>query len=356
MQQLFLLIFFVFTLALGGCGVEAVDEPKEEVPVVTDRDNDTIVDADDNCPDNKNSGQEDADEDGIGDACDDVDNAIPTTAPERDAACTNNPWIWKITGTIQDGSDQALAGAIVQICVTPAVGEMICQRPERSDDSGTFEIIVNIDYMCVKSVVMRSLGVDNKSTTYYLDLELPELVNGDNDPVFTISPSIVLHDTAAATVPTIADPFSNTETYTISFADGLEMDIQPSTFYGQTSTIDDLRSVRVAADSGGLEFADSATDFEAFYGFWPEADVNNTNGGPSVYPVRIPNSTGLANGTAVDFYVLGGLSTTLNGTIESKLHEAEWAKAGTGTVSGDTISSDSGSGLPCLTWFAYKAQ
>ena len=354
MKQRFILIFLAFSFGIGACGVEAVDDPKEEVPVVTDRDNDTILDADDNCPDNKNSRQEDTDGDGIGDACDDVDNAIPTTAPERDAACTDNPWIWKITGIVQNGAAQPLEDALVQICVTPAVGAMICQRPERSDASGTFEIIVNSDYMCVKSVVMRSLGAAIKSTTYYLELELPELVNGENDPVFTISPSIVLHDTAEATVPTITDPISNTGTYTIAFEDGLEMDIQPSTFYGQTSTIDDLRSVRISGDAGGLEFTQNTADFEAFYGFWPEADVNNTNGGPSGYPIRIPNSTDLADGTAVDFYVLGGLSTSLYDN--SKLHEGEWKKAGTGTVSGNTITSDNGSGLPCLTWFGYKTQ
>ena len=354
MQQIFVFFILAFSLVFGGCGVETPEINGEPVPVVTDTDGDTILDADDNCPNDKNSGQEDSDGDGLGDACDDIDNTTPTGAPARDSACTDNAWIWKVTGSVHNGSAQGVDNAIVQICVTSATGSYTCQRPVRSEGSGAFVIEINSDYRCLQEGVMRILDVDNKSTTFYLELELPELINGDNDPIFTVAHPIVLHTTSAAAVPSITDATTNTGTYTISFTDGLEMDIRPSTFYGQTSTIDDLRSVRVSGDTAGLEFAPGAADFEAFYGFWPEADVNNTNGGPAGYTIRIPNSTNLANGTRVDFYVLGGLSTHLYDG--SKLAEGEWEKAGTGTVSGNTITSDNDNGLPCLTWFAYKAQ
>ena len=51
------------TSGCGGCGQPACE-------VSCDIDNDGILNAEDNCPDNCNIGQSDADSDGIGDACD----------------------------------------------------------------------------------------------------------------------------------------------------------------------------------------------------------------------------------------------------------------------------------------------
>ena len=230
----------------------------------------------------------------------------------------------------------------------------MCVAPVFTNDSGVFERVVPSSHMCLKQAVIRIASADNKSTAFYVELELPPLVDGANDPIFAMLYPITVHETVPATVFSIADAFNDTNTYMIEFADGLEMDIQPFTFYGQTVEIYDLRSVRVPGNSSGLEFAEGASDFEGFYGFWPEADVNNANGGPSGYPIRIPNSTNLADGTKVEFYGLGGLNTHLyNG---AKLAEGVWEKIGEGTVSGNIITSDPENGLPFLTWFGYRAQ
>jgi hypothetical protein len=211
-------------------------------------------------------------------------------------------------------------------------------------------MVINGDYRCMASAAVRVLNVDILSTTFYQDLDLPELVAGANDPTYALESPVVLYATEGATVPAIENPFTNDGIYTVEFIDGLEIDMKPSSFMGTVGGMDALRSARTSGSLGGLDFVGGVNGFEGFYGFWPEADVSDNAG----YVIRIPNSTGLASGTRVDFYVLGGLSTTdLSG---EKIGEGEWKKVSTGTVVGMHIVSDHGAGIPCLTWLGYRAQ
>ena len=357
MKQFVFSLYILATLLIGGCGVEAVEPSEEPAPVVADRDGDTILDAEDNCPDDKNSGQEDSDNDGKGDKCDDDTTTMDPAAPPRAEDCINHPWLWKVRGTVSlagsEGSSSAQPpeNAKIGLCVTSADGNYTCQRPVDSDASGAFEVEISSSHRCLAKAAIRVFSPQQKSTTFYQELELPELVAGSNDPVFAISDAIVIYDTAPATVPTIG---SETNSYTVEFEDGLEMDVIPAHFSSLIGPVSGLRSIRVAGSASGLQFAKGASDFEGFYGFWPETDVKDSSGGPAGFMLRIPNTTNLADGTRVDFYVVGGLSSHLyNG---EKLAEGAWEKAGTGTVDGDTIVWDAGGGLPCLTWLGYKAQ
>ena len=56
------------------------------VPVGQDRDEDNIVDVNDNCPDNPNPGQEDVDADETGDLCDENNGALPPVLGKTAAA------------------------------------------------------------------------------------------------------------------------------------------------------------------------------------------------------------------------------------------------------------------------------
>jgi hypothetical protein len=253
---------------------------------------------------------------------------------------------------------------MVQVCINSSTGDYVCQRPIYTDASGEFQMAIHEDYRCMATAAVRALNVDMSSTTYYKDLELPELVEGTNDPIYALRNPIVLYDTRPASVGfetanvIIANPRTDTTPYPVYFLDGLEIDMVPAYFMGLTGDLLDIRGVRVDADEGGLDFAPDTDQFEGFYGFWPEANVAEDRG----FAVRIPNPMDHAIGTKVDLYVLGGLSSTdLDG---EKIAEGEWRKTGTGTVVGKLdnliwttyIESDADGKLPCLTWFGYKVQ
>ena len=162
--------------------------------------------------------------------------------------------------------------------------------------------------------------------------------------------AFTLHRTeAATTLPAASD---NDATYTVEFAGGLEMDVVPAKLSAGASKYSNLSSIYVpGTDASSLVFADNASSFEGFYGFSPEGDV--INGG---FAVRIPNKTGLASGTAVDLYALGGIAC--NTPAGEHIPEGELANVGSGSVSADgaMITFPENVLLPCMTWMAYKAQ
>jgi hypothetical protein len=293
-------------------------------------------------------------------AVDEVEMGIP----DRDPSCIDYPWLYEIVGEVQDSDGVPLENSMVQVCITSPSDSYICQSPVRSDIDGKFQMVVSERYRCMDRAVIRALSVDILSTTYYKVIELPEVIEETNDPTYSLSTPIVLHDTRPASIGfetmnvIINDPETDTTPYPVYFLDGLEIDMVPADFMGITGVLLDMRGARVESDGDGLGFAPDADQFEGFYGFWPEANITSPEG----FAVRIPNPMDHAIGTKIDLYVLGGLSCT--DSDGEKIHEGEWKKTGTGTVVGKLdnliwttyIESDSDGGIPCITWLGYKVQ
>ncbi|MBT6180291.1 MAG: hypothetical protein HOI23_23825 [Deltaproteobacteria bacterium] len=280
--------------------------------------------------------------------CDDggVDESDISTALDSTCSDAGGKTVRYLTGLVTDETGCPVGCAKAQICIEVApTGEFLCLRPESTDSSGRFEVELIGTNTCISRGAMRIFHATDSMAPMYPHVNLEsDTAHVDFGDAFT------LHYTdVPTTLPTASD---NDATYTVEFAGGLELDVVPSKMSAGASKYANLSSIYVAGtNASSLVFAEDASSFEGFYGFSPEGDV--IGGG---FPVRIPNTTGLAAGTAVDLYALGGIAC--NKPDGEHIPEGELANVGTGSVASDgaTITFPEDVVLPCMTWMAYKAQ
>ena len=107
---LVLCILLVLPLTWYGCGGDSGSGvPPSDPGGDVDTDGDGHLDADDNCPDISNPGQEDADQDGTGDVCDPGD-ADEDGTPDNDDNCPS------ISNPSQDNVDSDARGDACDNC------------------------------------------------------------------------------------------------------------------------------------------------------------------------------------------------------------------------------------------------
>ncbi len=263
-------------------------------------------------------------------------NDRPNVDTTPDPACIAD---WRVfyEGFVTDpGLNPLFAKA--QLCVRNPQDLLVCLAPADADASdGFFSIAVPENNRCVAEATMRSLVPGADSSTFYCHIE-----GEASEPIVRLDFPVVIHPTERAT--TLPPEGDTTASRTVVFGDGLEIDVVPDDFFASYE-----RLAANEVDPSDLCFLEGKDEPMAVYAFSPEGDIDGAG-----FPVRLPNTKGLAAGAIVDLYVLGGLSCTLaDGTA---LAEAEWAQFGTGTVTedGSMIASDPGSNLPCVNWMGYK--
>ena len=279
-----------------------------------------------------------------------VDEADISSALDSTCSDAGGKTVRYLTGLVADETGCPVGCAKAQICIEVAPsGDFLCLRPESTDSTGRFEVELIGDNTCISRGAMRIFHATDSMAPMYPHVNLEsDSAHVDFGDAFT------LHYTDAPTMlPTAAD---NDASYTVAFADGLEIDVVPSKMSAGASKYAQLSSVHIMGSDAletvsSLVFTDDPSSFEGFYGFSPEGDV--IGGG---FNVRLANSTGLAAGTAVDLYALGGIACTL--PDGEHIPEGELANVGTGSVSSDgtKITFPEDVVLPCMTWMAYKAQ
>lgn len=269
-------------------------------------------------------------------------SAAPSMEVPRPGSCDEAyQWVTEIRGWVVDDQGAPVPAAKAQACINLAPdGTLLCLQPGDTAADGSYTIFVNAEARCMEKVSMRVLKPGTGRVTAYDTASFDTV----SQAVLQLNEPTVLYQAVPGDAPAEGDPL---EARTISFYDGLEIDLVPDRFF---ASYGDLGVRRLDAEaSPGLYFLEGLEAPMGLYGFVPEGDVE---GEP--FPVRIPNDNALAPGAVVDLYVLGGLSCTLaDGT---HVPEGEWMQYGEGTVDAEgafIVSAPADGGLPCLNWMGY---
>ena len=288
----------------------------------------------------------------------------PDTGPEpdggvdftRDPSCpTSASWVTTVRGQVTDDQGSPLENAWAQICLITASGEAICLTPSDTIADGSFEVLIPREQRCLTEMVMRNLVTGRDLSTMYCHLPL------DNaQSAYEVNQPLKLYPTVPAT--SLPDEGDREEARNVGFADGLEINLMPK-YVGNRGDYAKLAAAPV--DPNGLCFIDNPSAVDVLYAFSPEGaawvDFSTNMVRPITVNIPVPSGTTASAGDKFDLYVLGGLgcpdpTTAMPGS--NPIHEGTWLKFGAGTVNsgGDTIESDPGVGVPCLTWLKVEKQ
>lgn len=317
------------SLTAYGCG-----DDEETVDTGTqDAGTDTTADTTGDTPEDADMGGADADvvePDIVEDNGPDVD---PRDACEVD-------WLELATGTTVDDSGTPIEGAKAQLCVhigSPE-GNLICLRPEDTDENGTFSITTPNSTRCVSNGSMRVFKPGAPLATTYCPIDL-----ANESGTLTLEEPVVLFATEAVeSLPPYGDADDARE---IVFPGGVEIaEFVPSQlgFEFTEEAYNNLGAIRVEPGTDGLCFVDG--DIDGLIAFTVEANLERSTG------FRLANVDAYDAGATVELFVLGGLQTTVDGG--EHVPETEFRQYGEGTVSDDGMWIVGQ--LPAFTWLGYR--
>lgn len=248
------------------------------------------------------------------------------------ADCTGD-YTAAITGRIIDGDGNAVEGGRAQLCIHRTDENFICLSPALSEASGWWVRSVDEENRCIDRIALRSTSPDDRVATTYCPVDLI-VESGIHEHPF----DIVLYELDDVALPPVGDENTPRE---VTIGDGLVLtNIVPERFFGR---YEEIGATRVDSPCFG-----EGMNLDGAYALGPEALPSEEG-----FNVRVPNTTGLADGTRVELFILGGLFTVL--VDDTVVEESTLAKFGEGTVVGDMIVGDADALLTELTWLAYRA-
>ncbi len=264
-----------------------------------------------------------------------------------DPAC-EGIWLAGIRGRVIDVAGEGVVGATVQHCLRLHDGPFVCTAPPRNEDgslrfdmtdeAGWYAYVFEEEVRCVDELAVRVLHREADYGTTYCHVPLaPE------DSVQLLPHPAVLREVAPPTeLPPLGD---ETTPRDVTFEGGVVLtDVVPGRLFD--GEYEDLQGAFVSIEERRPCFLAEDEELLGLYAFAPEIVSGEPIG------LRLPNDTGLSDGTAVELLVLGGLGTVRpDGTA---ILEADFEPFGTATVMGDAIVSDPGVEVPSLTMIGWR--
>ena len=347
------------SLALVGCGdsSETSDPGSDAAGSGTAEGGDDAAAASDDASgeSGESSGEEGSDEGGEALACELMEpghSADP--GPEcNDASCPCGAIVNTVTGVVQDASGAPVAGAKAQMCTRSAIdGSSVCLTPVDVAADGTFNVNVPADNNCLYEGVLRALAPGQNFSTAYCTYDMADIDASSGTVDLSDSPAVLHATQLASDLPAECVGQSCLEStdefVTVTFEDGLELDVNPAWLFNGAVGLKDLSAHYIE----GTAHLCNGAQIEGSPGTWafsPEGD-----GFEIRFPARIPDKLGLADGTVVNLYIQGGIGHTIQvGEEKTECEEGTWTHFACATVEGGVITLDETNGVPAIGWLTY---
>lgn len=251
--------------------------------------------------------------------------------------------VTSVTGSVVDEGDNAFNGADVILCIYQEGGKALCLNPKKTNASGQFTIDLPGGGSCLEEAAYQVKSFsDLTMVSSYCSVELG--AGGD----ITIPDAVKLVQAPVCTRDALGD---TTQPHVVTSPGGATMTVVPEELFLFDYAYEDMRVVTWDATQWGWPcFVDASNPPDGLVAFAPEIELKSED----ALHVSFPNDKGLAAGTVVNLYALGGAATsTWNNT---PVHEGHWDIIGEAEVSSDgsRIETRAGEGLPFGTWVGWK--
>ena len=284
-------------------------------------------------------------DDDVGPADDAAVDAATDAAAEPDAGrdaglVCSGTLVAEVAGRLLDPDGAGVEESSVGLCLRSEQRgreTFVCLRPVFAEPDGRWSVSVPEALRCVLHATVR-LAAPSYATTYCT-------VEVDGGDASVTAPDWEL-------LPMPADPpawGAGDEEIVLVADDGSAVSIRPSDV-DDTQSPDDVRLQSVDPTATRPCFLPEGQDPMALVVLEPESNVVRAGG----LPASLRDRTGAPPGTAVSFYLLGGLHTVLDGEL---VQEGQWVPFAEGVVADDgTIATPDGDGLPQLGWVGVAAR
>jgi hypothetical protein len=260
---------------------------------------------------------------------------------QKPASCADD-WLAGSTGRVTNERGDAIIGAKVGYC-TYGRESAVCLPFVATEKGGWYSLVVDASHRCITKLSVRVMPPEGERLSEAFCAPKVTLKAG----VLDLEPDLRVYSLRAPTaLPPMGDP---AKARTIAFEDGLELTFAPD------DVIESDQYARLSA--GPLPegerpcFLGADVTMDALYAFGPAMNVSVFAERPKIR-FALPNPKKLAEGTAVEVFVLGGSGTQLD--MDHAIDEGSFVRIGTGRVVKDRVVPDPGSELPALTVVGYR--
>jgi hypothetical protein len=267
---------------------------------------------------------------------------VAPDTPYEAGPCTD---VESVSGSAIDEGGSPFGGADIILCIYFDGGKAQCLSPVETSGSGQFTVSMTGGTACLESASYQIKSFEDLTVTgLYCTVDVTT-----GGQIATPGSDRLVKAPAGTRDPlgTLGDP------HEVTASKNASIKVIPEGLFLFDFAYEDLRILPWDETAWGWPcFVDPSNPPQGMIGFAPEVEVK-PNAKDALH-VSFINDEGLAPGTVVDLYALGGGSTKK--WDGAQVHEGHWEVIGEAVVTpdGSRIETRGGEGLPFGTWVGWK--